>query len=296
MNLQKYIEEENIESEINVTVLNKIKEIETSLNKNIEEFSSEELYDSLKELNYSNLIKIRAFLVKYFDWLVANKEISKNIFNENKQLSIRNINASKDIDDLFQKDDLEILLLNLSMFPHLQFIVYSSWLGITVKELSRMKVNDIDKKYKVALVENNKVMLDDKFMMLFERYDESNTRKGVRRNTVIQYYKDYLLKVRFDPRSRVLKDDEEFSTYASLQWSKYINVIFNEFNIDITLAQIKKAGIRYKVKENIENSGIKVTSNNLYSLLSEQCLKLGLSETNFWNDSAEYFKKIWNLK
>ena len=140
-NFKKYIEE-NVE--INKYVMLSIKDIdnaEIKLNKPIENFNANELLNLLKSQSYSSMARTRALLSKYFDWCVIKRIIKENLFLVDNTLLLKNINQLKmNESEVFTADDFKILMLNLSIYRHAQFIIYSLYTGISLNDLAKIKI------------------------------------------------------------------------------------------------------------------------------------------------------------
>lgn len=291
--VKEYVQSNNLKITGNLkVVLDRVEQEEKQKNKSIEKLNEKELVEFLKGQNYNTLQQSRAFLNKYFDWLVSKEYINENIFADNKNLSIKSINALKEKERKdFNEEDFEILMLNLSMYTHLQFIVYACWLGISFPQLAKIKRSDLNFNKKVVNIDDIEFPIDDRFIELWKEYDSNSERYG-KNPSIITNYKNFILKIKLDARMRDFTCDNDFIGYCRLQYKKYVNEVFNDINCDLSLSSIKKYG---RIHAFIKQAG-NVNSENLYSKVDVFCKERGYSNNRFYTENYEYFKKVFNLE
>jgi len=300
-NVERYIQEEKIEkNQVVNRLLRIIERNEQNLNKNVEEFSTDELLNMFVNQSQSGIANLRSFLSKYFDYLVSKKCLDDNIFLTNKDLSLRNINQQKlKSNDVFTEDDFKILMLNLTGHRHIQFILYAAYSGITLRDLSKVKLEDLDFANKKVHLKNKDIHVDDEFIRLYELFYKTNARVGlgnINNEKKLISYKHYILKYADDPKIKNIETDERFEALAERQWSRYLQSVLNYLNYDITLASIKKYGVRDKFVNLMKESNIKITSENIGGYVNKFCKENKMSYSSFYHGNIEYFTKVFNLE
>lgn len=291
--IKTYLNDEKIqETETLKKVLKKIETKEQETNKKIYEFTVDELFNFLSEQSYSYASKIRGFTSKYFDWLVKQGILDKNVFLENRKLSIKNINQEieKRKGYEFNEDDFKILMLNLSLYRHAQFIIYASYMGIPLADLIGVRINDIDEKNKIVKVKDKYIKVDNEFMKLYDKFKSSNVRQGISRDVDLTTYKDYIIKIRVKGGTDIT-NDEEFKTHALRQWRYYITSLFNEINTNITLIEIKRMHQMTLFKEWCMDQN-DVNKDNIFKHVEKFCQRHKMSVSTFWNENSNVIMKF----
>lgn len=298
-NFKKYIGE-NVE--INKYITLSIKDIENSeikLNKPIEDFNTNELLNLLKSQSYSSMARTRALLSKYFDWCVIKGIIKENLFLVDNTLLLKNINQLKmNESEVFTADDFKILMLNLSIYRHAQFIIYSLYAGISLNDLAKIKISNLDFSNKKIKLKDKEFKIDDEFKRLFEIF--YNTDKRIQangtRNDYLVKYKDYILSYKNDPRLKEFESDEEFEVFIARHWMKYARSVLNELNIDLSLRNIKKYGSRDRFIFYLKEKNITPNKENLGHYLYVYCHEIGINTGNIYNEFYGYYLKVFNIE
>lgn len=298
-NFKKYIEE-NVE--INKYITLSIKDIENAqskLNKPIENFNVNELVDLFKKQSYSSIARTRALLSKYFDWAVAKGFIKENIFLIDNTLLLKNINQLKmNESEIFTADDFKILMLNLSVYRHAQFIIYALYTGISLNDLAKTKISNLDFANKKIKLKDKEFKIDDEFRRLFEIFYNTDKRiqaNGARSDYMVKY-KDYILSYKNDPRLKGFESDEEFEIFVGRHWMKYTRSVLNELNIDLSLRNIKKYGTRDRFIFYLKEKNVIPNKENLGHYLYVYCHEIGINTGNIYNEFYGYYLKVFNIE